>query len=104
MSDLESTLKGHIDRFECGVIEGWAARVGDESPVKLAVYDDQGILLGEGEADLYRKDLESGGINKGNHAFSFEVNALLMEEGRSIIIKCEQTNKTIAKSFSGIKL
>ncbi|AGP83286.1 glycosyltransferase [Alteromonas mediterranea MED64] len=98
MSDLESTLKGHIDRFEGGVIEGWAARVGDESPVKLAVYDDQGILLGEGEADLYRKDLESGGINKGNHAFSFEVNTLLMEEGRSIIIKCKQTNKTIAKS------
>ena len=48
MSDLKSTLKGHIDRFEGGVLQGWAAKVGDESPVELAVYDDHGVLLGEG--------------------------------------------------------
>lgn len=98
MSDLKSTLKGHIDRFEGGVLQGWAAKVGDESPVELAVYDDHGVLLGEGIADLYRKDLEAGGINKGNHAFSFEINTLLMESGRSIVIKCKQTEMVVARS------
>ena len=98
MSDLKSTLKGHIDRFEGGVLQGWAAKVGDESPIEVAVYDDRGVFLGEGCANLYRKDLETGGINKGNHAFSFEINTLLMGVGRSIIIKCKQTELAIAKS------
>ena len=103
MSNLEPIFKGHIDRFEGGLLQGWAARIGDESPVELAVYDDEGVLLGEGVADLYRKDLESGGINKGKHAFSFEINTLPLTAGRYLIVKCKQTNKIIAKSHFKIE-
>lgn len=103
MSKQISTLKGHVDRFEGGVLEGWAVREGDESPVDLAVYDDDGVLLGEGIADLYRHDLESGGINKGYHAFSFELDTLIMKPGRTIVIKCRQSEKIVAKSHFEIE-
>ena len=63
----------------------------DESPIEL-VYMTRGTSR-RGVADLYRKDLESGGINKGNHAFSFEVNTYY-GAGRAIVINANKLKRS----------
>jgi glycosyltransferase involved in cell wall biosynthesis len=66
-------LRGNLDVVNEDLIEGWARDEADpDRPVKLRILDN-GLLIGEVWADLYRADLERAGIGAGRHAFSFSV-------------------------------
>lgn len=65
------SVRGHVDIFEEGRIEGWAQnskRPEDRIAVEI-VFD--GRLVGETLADRYRADLKEAGIGSGYHGFSF---------------------------------
>ena len=62
-------LRGHIDLYGGGHLSGWVFDSGrpDES-IFIEIYDGQD-LIGSGQADLYRADLEEAGLGNGRHGF-----------------------------------
>jgi len=67
------TLRGHIDAVGARLIEGWAQSVDHpEAPVCLDIHAGR-KLIGQTLANLYRADLEAGGLGSGRHSFSFAV-------------------------------
>lgn len=72
-------LKGHIDKYEGGIVHGWACDLAQpDKPLKVQIYSKQGSL-GEGTADIFRNDLKEAGIGDGRKAFRVKVR--LPEEG-----------------------
>ncbi|MCX2780153.1 glycosyltransferase [Microbulbifer thermotolerans] len=78
-------IKGAIDKVEAGVIYGWAAVLGDETPIPVQVIAGEQII-GSGTADIFREDLENAGINNGAHGFEIPLQ-LQIREINSIQIK-----------------
>lgn len=69
----DGVLKGSLDRADDKTIAGWAQLVAQPD---IAVYLDildNGVLLSEVTASLYRSDLEKEYIGNGRHAFSFDL-------------------------------
>lgn len=93
-----SSLVGSIDHLEGGVLSGWAAELGNETPLALVVCDEKGLLLGSGVGNAYRQDLELNSINKGNHGFEIELNTELLREEQTLVVKCKKSDSVIATS------
>jgi GT2 family glycosyltransferase len=91
-------LAGHIDSFEGGVLRGWAADLGSETPIEILACDEAGKLLGMGTANEYREDLSVNKINNGEHGFSIVLNNELLRKESAIVIKDRNTAQKIATS------
>lgn len=91
-------LAGHIDSFEGGVLKGWAADLGSETPIEIVACDEAGKLLGMGTANEYREDLSVNKINNGEHGFTIVLNNELLRKESSIVVKDRNTDQKIATS------
>ena len=96
VTESNTMISGHIDNLEGERLSGWAAVVGSNVSLKIAVQNEQGELLGSGVADIYREDLEKNGINEGAHGFSIEINGDLLSNSKSLVLidadTCQKVN------------
>jgi GT2 family glycosyltransferase len=88
----QKVISGFVDHVEGGYITGWAAVIGDNSPLGIAAYNEQGELLGSGLADLFRVDLKDNNINEGNHGFIIQLSHDLLLESQAVILRDKQSN------------
>lgn len=65
------TLIGQLDQYDSlnRSVRGWAALQGDELASCTVVALSQGEVVAEVSADIYREDLELGGVGHGRFAF-----------------------------------
>ncbi|MEP1553266.1 MAG: glycosyltransferase [Paraglaciecola sp.] len=89
---VEKIISGFVDHVEGGYITGWAAVIGDNSSLEIAVYNEQGAFLGSSVAELFRADLQDNHINEGNHGFVIQLNHDLLLESATIELRDKQTN------------
>jgi len=71
----QAGFRGHIDLINgASMVEGWAV---DEArplmPVRVRVQTEEGVILADGEANLYREDLMKAGIGVGFSAFKLRI-------------------------------
>ncbi len=88
-------LAGSIDSVEGGCLMGWAALLGDKSPLSVNVYTEEGELLGSGKADIHRADLAEHGINDGVHAFAININEDKLIPGSVVQLRVAESNEKI---------
>ena len=70
---LASPLQGHIDRYDSGVLLGWAWDPNDSSSrIEVAIISED-EELGGGVADIYRQDLRESGVGDGRHGFEMRI-------------------------------
>tara|TARA_B100002003_G_scaffold250771_1_gene291472 strand:- start:83 stop:2857 length:2775 start_codon:yes stop_codon:yes gene_type:complete len=73
MSQQNSEFKGHIDKYEGGIVYGWACDlVQPDKSLKVQIHSQQGNL-GEGVADIFRQDLKAADMGDGRKAFKIKV-------------------------------
>jgi glycosyltransferase involved in cell wall biosynthesis len=77
--------RGNLDVFRRDSIEGWAQDEAQPDRRLVLRILDNGVPLGEIQADSYRADLEAAGIGDGRHAFSFRVPGGLSPDTRHLI-------------------
>lgn len=69
----EAPPQGHIDRYEGGIVYGWAYDPAKpDTSLKVQILD-RGGALGEGVANILREDLKKAGMGNGKHAFAIKV-------------------------------
>ena len=93
-------FEGHIDRYEGGVITGWAwdPELPDK-PITVEVFSSH-ELLGSAVADQFRPDLKQQGMGNGKHGFQAKVKA--PQEGGKVELKisdAESGTPIAAKAF-----
>ncbi|MEP0356631.1 glycosyltransferase [Paraglaciecola sp.] len=88
-------ISGFVDHVEGGYLTGWAAVIGDNSPLEMAAYNEQGAFLGSSVADLFRADLKDNDINEGNHGFVIQLNHDLLLDSATIELRDKQTNSAL---------
>ena len=96
MAENDGVISGNIESLIGGVLEGWAARIGDCQPICLAVVNEKGMLVGKGNANIYREDLFKNKVNEGNHGFKIYVNSELLKNGSTLSLKELSSNKDIS--------
>lgn len=104
MSQSSQNISGHIDHLEGGYVSGWTARIGDNTPINVAIYNQKGAFLGQGIANTYRDDLRENGINDGEHGFSIQINTELLSSKDKLVLKEVTTNTPIAAQAFAIEL
>ena len=73
MSQQNKEFKGYIDKYEGGIVYGWACDlVQPDKPLKVQIHSQQGNL-GEGVADIFRQDLKAANMGDGRNAFAVKV-------------------------------
>lgn len=65
-------VRGVLDRIAGTIIRGWAFQDKNEDSQKVDIYMNN-VKIATVIADLYREDLEKGGIGNGKHAFEFDL-------------------------------
>lgn len=94
-------FEGHIDRYEGGLVTGWAwDKDLPDSPIRLEIFS-QTELLGEGEANEYRPDLATLGKGNGRHGFQIKIKQPRQGGGKiALMLKEVETGELISsKSF-----
>ena len=66
-------INGVIDIPRPGRVSGWAIDRGDPDAAVTVRIVREGHLVGEVRADVYRPDLEHGGIGTGRYGFAFDL-------------------------------
>lgn len=87
---------GHIDRYQDGKVEGWAAQQNTTDPISIDLRIAGDVVIRGKVADLFRGDLLEAGIGEGRHAFCIETGDL--PEGCSIELMATDTG-TVLSSF-----
>lgn len=98
-----SEFVGGIDAFDTGTVVGWAADLAVSDPVTVAIYCKD-TFIGKGLANKNRPDLLEGGIHKGLHGFSIEVNQDELIHGEELLLKVFETNENITSNKFTIDL
>lgn len=94
MSKKKRELIGWLDSLHGGILKGWAAKIGLNSGLNIAVYCNN-QLIGTGEATDFRHDLKEADINDGFHGFEIEIDTSPLKENASIEICVLETNEKI---------
>jgi GT2 family glycosyltransferase/glycosyltransferase involved in cell wall biosynthesis len=82
-SEVVAQFYGSIDKIDNGVVSGWAANMVNASALNIQVICN-GEVVGSGDADKYRKDLEDANIHEGNHAFSINIDDNCLVESKGL--------------------
>ncbi len=93
--EKKKNIKGVIDYLNSGRLVGWVADIEDPAPIDIAVYSN-GVLLGQGTADIFRDDLLKCNIHQGVHGFDVELDQDQIIEGGVIEVKTTQNSELIA--------
>ena len=91
--DQVTNIYGHVDGVEAGMVSGWVINKLDIGSRCTVIAVNQGQVVSEAKADLYRDDLRAQGFGDGRHAFRLELPFLL-----------DDTNIEILEKFTGAKL
>jgi hypothetical protein len=82
---VTGSFEGYLDKVECGTIRGWVwDRHQPNAPVTVEFYTGS-TVWGSTAANIYRVDLKNAGKGNGNHAYSFEVPAVLKDNTTRLI-------------------
>lgn len=87
-------LEGALDPVNPNLIHGWAWNKNDpDKPIRVDIYDGS-TRLAMVNANIYRQDLQSGGLGNGKHVFGYKLPAQL-QDGQE---------HTIRVKFSGTEI
>jgi len=105
-SAIRKAITGAFDACGPTWLTGWMFDPEHpEQACNLVILAD-GVVVGRGRAELYRRDLEGAGIGDGKHAFKILIPLALFDGvSRQVEIREESTNQLLAGSpqeFSGI--
>lgn len=88
--------QGRFDRLESGVVDGWAWRIGQDSPVAVVVKRGDTVLA-RVVADGFREDLKAAKKYDGNCAFRVDLGDPSLTKD-DISVEIEGTTFVLAKS------
>jgi hypothetical protein len=78
-------IEGHLDGVSNGYVGGWAVdRYNQFEPLEVTIIVN-GEVMGTTTADIYRKDLEAGGIGLGKYGFKLKLADHVVEQERLVI-------------------